>query len=161
VTLSELDLVDVTVPGITPDLENPTGDVDANGHIDRGWYIRLAAGEKVLAKGLLFNKVYYVTSFLPDSGQGEAKLYAIDYKTGAPALFYQAGSKVWDKVIGKGISSTPVMVIKKTVQKLFAPISSAPIRSSGGSSQGGAGILAIEPIIASSNLFYLWWMRVL
>ena len=158
VTLSELDLVDVTVPGITPDLENPTADVDANGRIDRGWYIRLAAGEKVLAKGLLFNKVYYVTSFLPNQDCGMARLYAVDYKSGGPSLFTEHGKNIWSRVIGIGIPSRPIMFIHKTILKLFASTSTSPLSHSGSSSVSGAAILEIEPLAPPSNLFYLWWV---
>ncbi|OPX39607.1 MAG: hypothetical protein B1H13_09430 [Desulfobacteraceae bacterium 4484_190.3] len=49
--MTEFDLVDVTEFPPVPDLDDETADVDENGFVDRGWYIRLPAGEKVLAKG--------------------------------------------------------------------------------------------------------------
>ncbi|MBT8364611.1 MAG: hypothetical protein KJP23_07875, partial [Deltaproteobacteria bacterium] len=76
-TLSETDLVDVTDPSDdTPDLSQMNGDVDSNSSYDQGWYIRLvdssgesevAAGEKVLAQGIVFYKTYYVTAFAPNN----------------------------------------------------------------------------------------------
>lgn len=58
-----------------------------------GWFIKLdqAAGEKVLAKPLITNKVAYFTTFTPQvvssdpcatGNLGTGKLYAVDYKTG-------------------------------------------------------------------------------
>ncbi len=167
-TLTELDLVDVTDlqsatnPPALPDLDNETADVDDNGYIDRGWFIRLATGEKVLEKGLVFNKVYYVTTFTPDVELGISKLYAINYKTGAPALFTQEGNDTWGRVTGVGIPSRPVMYIGQSRIRLFT--STGTSYSSTGGGGGGttstpeAAILAIEPVMPPSNFFYLWWM---
>jgi type IV pilus assembly protein PilY1 len=98
-TLSEDDLVDVTIPAAAvPNLNNINGDVNLDGNIDQGWFIRLvddfgaAEGEKVLARGVAFYKTYYVTTFTPNSDPcvpgGNAKLYALDYLTGAAVIAF-------------------------------------------------------------------------
>jgi len=161
-TLTELDLVDVTTFPPVPDLDDPSADVDSNGHADRGWYARLSTGEKVLAKGLVFNGVYYFTTFAPKASGGEATLYALDYKTGEPALSgaifpHNPGGRLG---IGISIPSEPVAVVTRTGQKILVsktlptPIAERPSRGA-----REAGILAINPAFPSVNFFYLWWMQ--
>lgn len=166
ITLTELDLVDVTDlesstnPNLFPDLDNETADVDKNGYVDRGWFIRLAPGENVLEKGLLFNKVYYVTTFTPDGGQGTARLYALSYKTGAPALFTENGNDTWSKIVGVGVPSKPIMYIGRTKLRLFASTATSLVGGPGPgpATSAEAAILEIQPLAPSSNLFYLWWI---
>ena len=67
---------------------------------NRGWYIRLEGeGEKMLSTPIIFAGVVYFTTFTPPDvpegadpcdvvGIGEAKLYAVDYRTGAPIFDY-------------------------------------------------------------------------
>ena len=165
-TLTELDLVDVSEPqGATnppplPNLDSETADVDDNGYIDRGWFIKLANGEKVLEKGIVFNKVYYVTTFTPNTSGGISTLYAINYKTGGPALFSSGGNDTWGQVVGVGIPSRPIVYIGRSGFKLFASIGTSQVAGSGSSSSPTpeAAILEIKPIAPPSNLFYLWWM---
>jgi type IV pilus assembly protein PilY1 len=70
-----------------------------------GWFIKLdqAAGEKVLANPLVFNKVAYFTTFTPNvattdpclSGNlGVGKLYAVDYKTGEAVFNFDTTNDV-------------------------------------------------------------------
>ena len=110
VTLSEADLVDVTNPvTIQPDLDIG-GDVDSNGSTDQGWYIRLVdstgaeIGEKSLAKGTVFYKVIYITTFSPSPDPclpgGAATIYALDYKTGAAVLDFGGSGLQRSKMIG-------------------------------------------------------------
>lgn len=158
-TLTELDLVDVTDAPPVPDLDSDTADKDGNGYTDRGWYIRLAPGEKVLEKGLLFNKVYYVPTFTPDSGLGESRIYALQYKTGAAAgLFTDEGMDTWSRVIGVGISSKPVLYVGRSRFKLFSSTGTSYVPAPGSPAASKAAILEIEPLAPPSNLFYLWWM---
>ncbi len=101
-TLTEADLVDVTSsPQPAP----------------QGWYIRLAANEKVLSSANVFNKVVLFTTFTPDdpstpttceSGGGNALLYAIQMET----LGNVFATRSID--IGEGIASMPVVVITDT-----------------------------------------------
>jgi len=157
-----LDLVDVTTFPPVPDLDDDFMDVDSNGHVDMGWYLRLPAGEKALAKGLVFNKVYYFTTFAPTLSGGSATLYALEYMTGEPALFAAEFPHNPGGRIGIGIStpSGPVAVVTKAGQKILVsktlptPVSEIPSRGA-----REAGILAINPVFPSVNFFYLWWMQ--
>ena len=162
-TLTEFDLVDVTEFPPVPDLDDETADVDENGFVDRGWYIRLPAGEKVLAKGLVFNKVYYVTSFTPTGTGGTAFLYGLSYKTGEPALFGATFPHTPKRqmVTGTSVPSSPVAVVARPGQKLLVsktlrtPPPEIPSRGT-----QEAGILAINPTaFPAVNFFYLWWMQ--
>jgi type IV pilus assembly protein PilY1 len=159
-TLQEPDLVDVTDPTATPpDLKNETGDVDANGQVDQGWYIQLAAGEKVLEEGTVFYKVFYVTTFTPNDDPcvpgGVAKLYALQYQTGAAVLTFGGADLARSTSIGGGIPSKPVIVITQTGAKLLASVGSANPDAT--SQSTGAGIIAKEPLFPSRNFFYKWW----
>ena len=159
-TRIELDLVDVTdLRADVPDLNDETGDVDKNGRVDQGWYIRLAPGEKVLAEGVVFLKTYYVTTYLPEAG---GTLYALNYLTGEPVLTFEevfgpdSTGIIRSVEIGRGIiPSRPVVVITDTGQKLLVPVGSKD--SSDGTEPVGPGILAIEPAAPPANFFYLWW----
>lgn len=157
-TLTEDDLVDVTNPPPVPDFDSETADADNNGFVDRGWFIRLATGEKVLEKGLLFNKVYYVTTFIPDGGQGRARLCALSYKTGTPALFAEEGNGTRSRIVGVGVPSKPVMYIGRTNLKLFISTATPVIGGPGLVTSAEAAILEIQPLAPTSNLFYSWWM---
>jgi len=111
VTLTEADLVDVTDLAATPPNLHSAGDVDGNGREDRGWYIRLVEpsgteiGEKVLTKGTVFYKTLYITTFIPSEDPcvpgGDAKLYALNYITGAPVLSFGGAGPVRGSVIGR------------------------------------------------------------
>jgi type IV pilus assembly protein PilY1 len=109
-TLIQTDLVNVTDTAATPpNLDSTTGDVDANSRIDKGWYINLATGEKVLAGNTVFYKTLYITTFLPNDDPclpgGEGKLYALKYKTGAAALFDANNDSILERslFLGGGI----------------------------------------------------------
>ncbi len=159
ITLTENDLVDVTSSGLTPNLENPESDVDENGRIDMGWFIRLQGGEKILSKPLVFNKVLYFTTFRPGPDGGTGKIYALEHKTGEPALFGSGADLVRSQVAGKSLPSIPVMFIGEKAQRLLV---STKVTNPGSPSESlGAGILAIKPLMPPSNLFYLWWLRLL
>lgn len=69
-----------------------------------GWYIRLneSSGEKVLSSPTVFNKVLYVTTFLPTGSAvvdackpanlGSSNLYALNYLTGEAVLDYDGNN---------------------------------------------------------------------
>jgi type IV pilus assembly protein PilY1 len=165
VTLTESDLVDVTDPlTATPDLDHP-GDVDSNGAEDKGWYIRLVTaagaeiGEKSLAKGTVFYKVLYMTTFVPSTDPclpgGEATVYAMNYKTGAAVLAFGGASVVRSSMVGGGIPSNPVPVITSKGEKLLVSVGSTiPVA---GSESVEAGILGIDPLAPDLNFYYMWW----
>ena len=161
------DLVDITNAAATPpNLDDSTSDADTNGEIDKGWYLRLvdagdnAVGEKVLAEGSLFYKVFYVTTFTPNDDPclpgGEGKVYALSYKTGASVLdFNNDGTPERSLVIGGGIPSKPVIIITDDGVKQFISVGST--NPDDNSEDEGAGILAIDPTFPDINFFYLWW----
>ncbi|MFZ7111342.1 MAG: pilus assembly protein [Desulfatiglandales bacterium] len=154
------DLVDVTNPAATPpNLDDSTGDVDVNGHIDQGWYILLNQGEKVLAEGVLFYKAFYVTTFTPNDDPclpgGYSSLYALGYKTGAAVLYFGNDSKTRSTNLGGGIPSKPVTVITGDDAKLFISVGSTD--PDGDSESQDAGVVVEDPLKPEINFFYLWW----
>ena len=174
-SFTESDLVDVTDPSsAVPNLNLTNGDVDSNSYYDQGWFIRLIdysgteeleAGEKVLSQGVVFYKTYYVTTFTPNDDPcvpgGNAKLYAIDYLTGAAVIKFTDvdgdgnNDLTRSVVLGGGIPSKPVIVITSEGQKLFISLGSTiPDAASKGI---GAGIIGVDPLYPKHNFFYLWW----
>jgi Tfp pilus tip-associated adhesin PilY1 len=169
---TETDLVDLTDPAApAPDLNDSSGDVDANSSIDQGWFIRLvdalgaAEGEKVLAQGVVFYKTYYLTTFTPNNDPcvpgGNARLYALNYLSGAAVIAFTDtdGDGVDDLtrsvLLGGGIPSKPVTVITSEGTKLFISVGSTnPVAAS---QSTGAGIIGVDPLYPKRNFFYLWW----
>jgi len=159
------DLVNVTDTAATPpNLDSSTSDVDANSRIDKGWYINLPIGEKVLAGNTVFYKTLYITTFLPNNDPclpgGEGKLYALKYKTGAAALFDVNNDSILERSLslGGGIPSKPVMVLTEKGQKLFISIGSTTPDAL--SELTEAGIIAMDPLAALKNFFYIWWREI-
>jgi type IV pilus assembly protein PilY1 len=116
--LEEAELVDATGPGVS------AGTIAAA----PGWFIPLAANEKVLASANVFNKVVLFSTFTPDdpstpttceSGGGAAKLYAVQMETGFAAIDFSTGEALTTTsstatrfiTIGTGIASMPVIVM--------------------------------------------------
>jgi Tfp pilus tip-associated adhesin PilY1 len=166
VTLSEADLVDVTDPAAAqPNL---------NGSSDQGWFIRLVddlgapEGEKVLARGVVFYKTYYFTTFTPNNDPcipgGDARLYAVGYLNGAAVIAFTDidGDGVDDLnrsvILGGGIPSKPVTVITAEGTKLFISVGSTNPTVT--SQSVGAGIVAVDPLYPKRNFFYLWWRQI-
>jgi type IV pilus assembly protein PilY1 len=164
--LDETHLVDVTDPSAAvPDLDNATGDVDLNGVYDQGWFIQLAAGEKVLAENTVFYKTVYLTTFTPNNDPclpgGVGKLYAMEYKTGAAVIdFDQDGGNERSTDIGGGIPSKVVTVITDTGgTKLFVSVGST--NPDPNSEAFDAGVITVDPLTPKNNFFYLWWREML
>ncbi len=174
-TLSEADLVDVTNPAAAvPNLSNTSGDVNLDGNADQGWFMRLvdnlgvAAGEKVLARGVVFYKTYYFTTFTPNDNPclpgGNARLYALDYLTGAAVIAFTDTDGDGDNdltrsvLLGGGIPSKPVTVITAEATKLFISVGSTIPNAA--SQSVGAGIVALDPLYPPRNFFYLWWRQI-
>ncbi len=165
VTLTETDLVDVTNTASVPPNLDGAGDVDANSVVDMGWYIRLVdslgtqIGEKVLAKGTVFYKTYYLTTFTPSDDPclpgGLAKLFAVNYKTGAAVLSFGGLNPVRSTLLGGGIPSNPVPVITLHGQRLLISIGSTIPDVASESFE--AGIKGIDPLAPELNFYYLWW----
>jgi len=173
--LTEADLVDVTDPlATTPNLDLTNSDVDLNNQYDQGWYIRLvdqsgaAAGEKVLANGTVFYKTLYITTFTPNNHPclpgGEGRLYAVNYKTGRAVLFLGGdidgdgnADLTRSVMIGGGIPSKPVMIIKQESRKILISIGSTTPEAT--SEILDAGIVGIDPLEPSKNFFIRWWRQ--
>ena len=169
VPLNMADLVDVTSTDATaPDLDDPDGDVDTNLSVDNGWYFGLETGEKILAEGSVFFKTVYMTSFVPNNDPcvpgGDARLYALDYKTGKPVMDFYPEASGEDVVpepykdIGGGIPSEPVVVISETGPRLFITIGS-PTPDDSSPSDDQPGIIQVDPLAPTKNFFYQWWRQ--
>ncbi len=172
---TEADLVDVTDPADpVPNLDDPNGDANQDGNPDQGWFIRFVdtlgapEGEKVLARGVVFYKTYYVTTFTPNDNPcvpgGIARLYAIEYKTGAAVIAFTDTDGDGDDdltrsvLIGGGIPSKPVTVITAENTKLFISVGST--NPNAASQSVSAGIVALDPLYPKRNFFYLWWQQI-
>ena len=165
--LTEINLVDVTnTAAATPNL-NKDGDADSNGEIDLGWYIRLldssgtGIGEKVLAKGSVFYKTYYLTTFVPSTDPcvpgGDARIFAVNYKSGEAVLDFGGSGLIRNKMIGGGIPSSPVPIITSHGQKMLVSVGSTiPLTDS---DSFEAGIMDIDPLTPEFNFYYLWWRQ--
>jgi len=163
---TEIDLVDVTDPAVPyPNLDHQNGDVDLNGFDDQGWYIQLAAGEKVLAENTIFYKTAYFTTFTPNNDPclpgGVGKLYSMHYKTAQAVLDFDKDStleRVTD--IGGGIPSKVVTVITDSGgAKLFISVGSTNPDLT--SEAFDAGVVTVDPLTPKNNFFYLWWKELL
>lgn len=165
IVLTEADLVDVTDLSASPPDLTGSGDIDGNGREDLGWYINLvdpsgnSEGEKVLAKGTVFYKTLYITTFVPSDDPcvpgGDAKLYAVNHLTGEAVLTFGGSDPIRDTLIGGGIPSNPVPIITRTGQKMFVSVGSTmPVD---GSESVEAGILGIDPLAPAINFHYIWW----
>ena len=145
-----------TSPQPTRNYNNKTADCQTAGRLTY-WSLSTVP---ILLFLHLFNKVYYVTTFTADGGQGTARLYALSYKTGAPALFTENGNDTWSKIVGVGVPSKPIMYIGRTKLRLFASTATSLVGGPGPgpATSAEAAILEIQPLAPSSNLFYLWWI---
>jgi type IV pilus assembly protein PilY1 len=166
ITFDESDLVDVTNPAAAwPDLDSETGDVDQNGNLDQGWYIQLAAGEKVLAENTIFYKTLYFTTFTTNDDVcmpgGVGKLYALEYKSGEAVLDFDDDDNTERSTdIGGGIPSKVVTVLSNTGgAKLFISVGST--NPDPNSESFNAGVVDIDPLAPKRNFFYLWWRELL
>jgi len=140
VTLTENDLVDVTDNLLYLGNATQRADTETALKNSKGWFIRLEnPGEKVTASVTVFAGVVYFTTYTPEtgaaapadvcaaaSGRGEARLYAVNYLTGAAAYDWSTeeeknvegeivgagkGKKDRSKLIGTSIPSAPVIAV--------------------------------------------------
>ena len=115
-------------------LENITSSTYTDDSSKNGWYINLAgAGEKCLSDSSIFGGQVYFTTYTPASGPsdpcsqaGTAKLYAVNYVSGAGSL--TGGSR--SMTLGVGIPTAPVLSMNpySSTPDLYVTVS------------GGAGI---------------------
>jgi type IV pilus assembly protein PilY1 len=163
-TYYEADLIDMTGwPALQPSLDTLSADVDANGRLDQGWFIRLATGEKVLSESLVYYKTTYFTTFVPYADPcvpgGYGYTYALDYKKAAAVLDFSGdGTKDPSVLVGGGIPSKVVPVITDYANKLLISIGSTNADSS--SESFSAGVLGLDPLSPSLNFHYKWWREI-
>jgi len=129
-----------------------------------GWYLLMEPGEKALAESVVFKKVLYATSFLPNNEAcvpgGYARLYALNYLTGAPAFDFDGDDdKDTAKIIGGGIPSKPVVIITtEGVAKLL--ISTSSTNPDVDSDITSAGVTTTGLEFPDINFFLRWWKEV-
>jgi len=168
-TLTESDLTDVTDNMIV--LGNATQRTEAREALanSKGWYIRLEnPGEKVTSSVTVFNGVVYFTTYTPESGgggggdpcvvvsgRGQARLYALNYKTGEAAFEYSditetdgegndvtRGKYDRSKVIGTSIASAPVIAVFKDGPQIYIGVE--------------GGVLTENPNVTAALNTYYW-----
>jgi type IV pilus assembly protein PilY1 len=127
---------------------------------DKGWYLPLASGEKVLAENTVFAGTLSFTTFTPGSEPcvpgGLARLYEVQYKTGAAVVDFDGdGTADRSLVIGGGIPSRPVVVIGDEGQGMFVSVGTTVVDDT--SESVGAG--SVKPPLPGFifNLRRIWW----
>ena len=169
-TLTESDLWDVTGDLIV--LGSLTDQALARTKLAEkdGWFIRLDhyAGEKVTSPVLVYSGVVYFTTYTPEtstvsssdacevvSGRGQARLYALKYKTGEAAFEWSDEAETdadgntvnrgrWDrsKVIGTSIASAPVVAVLRGGPKIFIGVE--------------GGIKTVNPNVTKALETFFW-----
>lgn len=143
------------------DLLNATTDVVDLAGGGNGWFYPLDLGEKVLAETTVFQGVFYFTTFTPNDDPclpgGLAKLYALDYNSGAAVINYDETTAALEPSIeiGGGIPSKPVIVISDTGREMFVSVGTTKADDS--STSTGAGIVAPGMSDTDKDMYYLWW----
>ncbi len=107
------------------DLDNITTGTYTDSATKRGWYINFTGmGEKVLSEPAIFGGVVYLSTYTPPTSggpcaqAGEAKLYGLQYTTGAgiiPVLDGSGnptGATTRSMSVGVGIPSSPILSLK-------------------------------------------------
>jgi type IV pilus assembly protein PilY1 len=167
-TLNENNLYDATDDKIAlgTDQEKVTAqDALVNGN---GWFIRLEnLGEKVTSAVVVYNGVVYFTTYSPDSGtppadqcevvsgQGQARLYALNYKTGEAAFEWSdiaetdalgntvsKGKLDRSMIIGTSIASAPAIAILEGGPQIYIGV------------QGG--VKQINPSVTQNMQTFFW-----
>jgi type IV pilus assembly protein PilY1 len=106
-------------------LDNITSGTYLDSSTKHGWYINFSGqGEKVLSDPAIFGGVVYISTYTPPSGgdpceqAGEAKLYGLDFTTGAgiiPVLDASGnptGATTRSMTVGVGIPSGAILSLK-------------------------------------------------
>ena len=171
-TLTESDLVDVTSNQIQLGTTEQRTQVKARLESGKGWFIRLEnPGEKVVATPRVYAGVVYLTTYTPSDGSGTtsgdpcaastargvARLYAMDYKTGAAVHYFSneaetdasgssvsLGKKDRSIAIGTAIPSAPVIAVLGGGARIFIGV------------EGG---LVSLPAIANEDMHRFYWNR--
>ena len=169
--LDETDLVDVTDDLIQLGTEAERQAAKTSLENGKGWFIRLEnTGEKVVASPRVYGGVVYFTTYTPDSSapsgdpcaastvRGVARLYAVDYKTGASVSGFSSeieydgdgnmvdlGKKDRTIPIGTAIPSAPVIAILENGARIFIGV------------EGG---IVSMPAIAAPDMYRYYWHQI-
>jgi Tfp pilus tip-associated adhesin PilY1 len=132
------------------DLDNITTGTYTDSPTKRGWYMNFAGqGEKVLSEPAIFGGVVYLSTYTPPSGgdpcaqAGEAKLYGLEYTTGAgiiPVLDGSGnptGTTTRSMSVGVGIPSSPILSLKPIDPN--SPVTTGSIADLYMTTSGGGG----------------------
>ena len=172
-TLTESDLVDVTANLIQLGTEAEKTSVKSNLESSDGWFFQLEnAGEKVVSSPRVYGGVVYFTTYTPASAstpnptdpcvvstvRGVARLYAVDYGTGASVLDLNSdtengndgqpvelGKKDRSIAIGTAIPSAPVIAILAEGAQIFVGVE--------------GGIVSL-PTISTKDMHTYFWTQV-
>ena len=171
-TLTESDLADVTSNLIQLGTTEQRTQVKAQLESGKGWFIRLEnPGEKVVATPRIYAGVVYLTTYTPSDGSGTssgdpcaastargvARLYAIDYKTGAAVHSFS------NEVRNRRLRQLGGAREKGPLDRHGTAIPSAPVIAIlGGGARifiGVEGGLVNLPAIASQDMHRFYWNR--
>ena len=172
-TLTESDLVDVTADLIQMGTDEQKAEVAEALANAKGWYIKLEnAGEKVVASPAVFAGTVYFTTYTPEGAgggdpddpceaseaKGTARLYAVDYLTGAAVHDYsdevetdaegavvEYGKKDRSKEVGSSIPSAPVIAVLESGPKMYIGV------------EGG---VAPEDVVPTTDMNIFYWRQV-
>jgi type IV pilus assembly protein PilY1 len=93
--------------------------------IGGGWYVEMAAGEKVLGEAITFKGAVIFSSFTPSGGGGGcgadlgvSRLYALSQQFGTPALDLDDGAS--QRLVHSGIAPRPVIIYREGGAKTIA-----------------------------------------
>ena len=172
-TLTESDLVDVTDDLIQLGTAAEKASVKTSLENSDGWFFRLEnAGEKVVSSPRVYGGVVYFTTYTPASAstpnpsdpcavstvRGVARLYAVDYKTGASVIdlssvtetdadgqTVELGKKDRTIAIGTAIPSAPVIAILAGGAHIFIGVE--------------GGIVSL-PTISTKDMYTYYWTQI-
>jgi len=172
-TLTESDLTDVTDNLIQLGTEAEKASVKSSLDSRDGWFFRLEnAGEKAVSSPRVYGGVVYFTTYTPDDAsnpnpsdpcavstvRGVARLYAVDYKTGASVLdlnsdaetdndgqTVELGKKDRSIAIGTAIPSAPVIAILAGGAQIFIGVE--------------GGIVSL-PTISTQDMHTYYWTQI-
>ena len=168
--LDESDLADVTLDKLQDeDFADEHEAIRVNLALEDGWYIRLvneetdaAEGEKSLSRAIVFGGVAFMTTFTPPDevlegedpcavGQGTAKVYALDYKTGEAALNLELGNDTASGVVlnrsdrtlsvGSYIPSAVMLIVQGGNVRYYVSVGTA-----GGPGVFGGDVGSVAPV---------------
>jgi type IV pilus assembly protein PilY1 len=172
-TLTESDLVDVTADLFQLGTDAQKASVKSDLESSDGWFFHLEnSGEKVVSSPRVYGGVIYFTTYTPSTGstpdpsdpcvvstvRGVARLYAVDYKTGASVLDLSSetetdaagntvdlGKKDRSIAIGTAIPSAPVIAILAGGARIFIGVE--------------GGIVSL-PTISTRDMYTYYWTQV-